>query len=91
MTILAYDGCTPLRNNFWGKITGTTGNRALVNGKSVSAISSWSGCNVGHTFSIPGINLNVPMASPGINASLCGTSPCTSGPHRGHAVQLQGA
>jgi hypothetical protein len=81
MTILAYDGCTPLRNNFWSKITGTTGNRALVNGKPTSEINSWGGCNVGHTFSIPGINLNVPMASPGINASLCGTSPCTSGPH----------
>ena len=81
MTILGYDGCTPLRNNFWSKITGTVGNRALVNGKPTSVINSWGGCNVGHTFSIPGINLNVPMATPGINASLCGTSPCTSGPH----------
>jgi hypothetical protein len=81
MTILGYDGCTPLRNNFWSKITGTVGNRALVNGKPTSVINSWGGCNVGHTFSIPGINLNVPMATPGINASLCSTSPCTSGPH----------
>ncbi len=45
------------------------------------SINSWSGCNVGHTFSIPGINLNVPMASPALTATLCGTSPCTSGPH----------
>ena len=81
MTILGYDGCTPLRNPFWSKVTGTVGNVARVNGKPVSVINSWSGCNVGHTFSIPALNLNVPMASPPLTASLCGTSPCTSGPH----------
>ncbi len=82
MTIYAYDGCTPLRNPFWGKVTGTVGGTADVDGKPVSVINSWSGCNVGHTFSIPGINLNVPMASPGLTATLCGASPCTSGPRR---------
>jgi hypothetical protein len=81
MTIYGYDGCTPLRNPLFGKVTGTIGQVEYVNGKPVSVINSWSGCNVGHTFSIPGINLNVPMASPGLTANLCGTSPCTSGPH----------
>ncbi len=81
MTILGYDGCTPLRNPYWGKVTGTIGGVEDVNGKPVSQLNSWSGCNVAHTFSIPGINLNIPMASPGLTASLCGTSPCTSGPH----------
>ncbi len=81
MTILGYDGCTPLRNPFWSKVTGTIGNVADVNGKPTKAINSWSGCNVGHTFSIPGIGLNVPMATPSLTASLCSTSPCTSGPH----------
>jgi hypothetical protein len=80
MTILGYDGCTPLRNPLFGKVTGTIGQVEYVNGKPVSVINSWSGCNVGHTFSIPGINLNVPMASPGLTANLCGASPCTSGP-----------
>jgi hypothetical protein len=81
VTIYGYDGCTPLRNPFFGKVTGTIGGTEDVNGKPVSQINSWSGCNVGHTFSIPGINLNAPMASPGLTANLCGTSPCTSGPH----------
>ncbi len=80
MTIYGYDGCTPLRNNFWGGVTGTIGGTADVNGRPVSVINSWSGCNVAHTFSIPGLNLNVPMASPGLTATPCGTSPCTSGP-----------
>ncbi|HUD78518.1 MAG TPA: hypothetical protein VMR00_11755 [Streptosporangiaceae bacterium] len=82
MTIYGYDGCTPLRNPYWGKVTGTIGGTADVDGTPVKVLNSWSGCNVGHTFSIPGINLNVPMASPGLTASLCGTSPCTSGPHK---------
>ncbi len=80
MTIYGYDGCTPLRNPYWGKVTGTIGGIAYENGKPFTALNSWSGCNVGHTFSIPGIDLNVPMGSPGLTASLCGTSPCTSGP-----------
>jgi len=80
MTILGYDGCTPLRNPVWSKVTGTIGNVADVNGKPTKAINSWSGCNVGHTFSIPGIGLNVPMATPSLTANLCSTSPCTSGP-----------
>jgi hypothetical protein len=81
MTILGYDGCTPLRNPVWGQVTGTTGNVAYVNGKPVTSINSWSGCNVAHTFSIPQLGLNVPLASPPLTANLCGTSPCTSGPH----------
>jgi len=86
MTIYGYDGCTPLRNNYWGKVTGTIGGTEDVNGKPVSQLNSWSGCNVGHTFSIPGINLNVPMGSPTIaqtlKPGLCSTAPCTpSNPH----------
>ena len=83
MTIYGYDGCTPLRNQYWGRVTGTIGGTEDVDGKPVSQINSWSACNVGHTFSIPSIDLNAPMGSPSDpNANLCATSPCTSGPHR---------
>jgi len=87
MTILGYDGCTPLRNPFWGRVTGTIGNVEYVNGKAVPLLNSWANCSVAHTFSIPGIGLNVPVASPTTlaqNTSLCGTSPCSpsSGPHQ---------
>jgi hypothetical protein len=56
-----------------------------VNGKPVSQLNSWSGCNVQHTFDIAALGLNVPIASPTTlneNNNLCGTSPCSSGPHR---------
>ncbi|HSR83677.1 MAG TPA: hypothetical protein VLM11_05790 [Streptosporangiaceae bacterium] len=82
MTIYGYDGCTPLRNQVFAQVTGTIGGVAYVDGKQAKAIDSWAGCNVGHTFSIPGLNLNVPMATPSLTANLCATSPCTAGPHR---------
>ena len=87
MTIYGYDGCTPLRNPYWGRVTGTIGGVAYENGKRITQLNSWSGCTVGHTFSIPGINLNVPMGSPTLaqtnKPGLCGTSPCvpSAGPH----------
>ncbi len=85
MTIEGYDGCTPLRNPVWGKVTGTIGGVEYVNGQPVSQLNSWSGCNVQHTFTMAGLGINVPIASPttlNANNNLCGTSPCTSGPHQ---------
>jgi hypothetical protein len=84
ITIEGYDGCTPLRNPVWGKVTGTIGGVEYVNGSPVSQLNSWSGCNVQHTFTMAGLGINVPIASPPTlkeENALCGTSPCTSGPH----------
>jgi hypothetical protein len=92
MTILGYDGCTPLRNNFWSKVQGTMGgavtvrqfkntNKPLGPTRTLGVIDAWAHCNVGHTFAIPGLNLFVPVASPNATAELCSSSPCTSGPY----------
>jgi hypothetical protein len=78
ITILGYDGCTPLRNPLWGNVTGTftkTGQKnaedvQYYNGKTLSAVTpvstfdSWADCSVQHTFAIPGLGINVPVASP---------------------------
>ena len=90
MTIYGYDGCTPLRNPLFGKVSGTVGdveNVSFFNGKTftpsapLTTFDSWANCSVQHTFAIPGIGLNVPVASVTTyneNANLlCGTSPCT--------------
>jgi hypothetical protein len=85
MTIYGYDGCSALRNPVWGKVTGTIGGVEYVDGKATSLLNSWSGCNVQHTFTMAGLGINVPIASPTTlsqNNNLCGTSPCTSGPHQ---------
>ena len=95
MTILGYDGCTPLRNNFWSRVQGTVGGAMSVQQfktvgqplgppKIEQVVNSWSHCSVGHTFAIPSLHLFVPMASPNtllFNKEACGVSPCTSGPH----------
>jgi hypothetical protein len=94
MTILGYDGCTPPRNNFWSMVQGTEGgtvNLSIVNAKGaaspakdVSQVNGWAGCTVGHTFAIPSLGVYVPVATPdAVDSanSLCGSSPCTSGPH----------
>jgi hypothetical protein len=78
VTILGYDGCTPLRNPVWGQVTGTLGgveNVSYVNisaphkktttlpAKPISTFDTWGSCSVQHTFAIPGLGLNVPIAS----------------------------
>ena len=92
VTIYGYDGCTPLRNNFFSQVQGTIGNtvnlsqfdqhgREYVPNHTTSVINGWSDCNVGHTFAIPGLNLYVPVASPNALLSannLCSSSPCTT-------------
>jgi hypothetical protein len=93
VTIYGYDGCTPLRNNFFSRVLGTDGGivnvqqfnkgRPLGPARNVSVINSWAHCSVGHTFAIPSLGLFVPVASPNASASLCSSSPCTpsSGPY----------
>jgi hypothetical protein len=82
MTIYGFDSCTPLRNPYWGRVTGTTGGVAYYDGKVHTYLNSWGACNVAHTFSIPGIGLNVPISSPSLSQAgtnaFCGTSPCTT-------------
>jgi hypothetical protein len=101
VTIFGYDGCTPLRNNYWSQIQGVIGNQVTVQQFSknntplgptqiTSFINSWADCTVGHTFAIPGLNLYVPVASPNANNSannLCSSSPCT--PTSGGAYSLE--
>ena len=101
VTIYGYDGCTPLRNNYWSQVQGVTGNTVTVQqfsknntplgpAQPESFINSWSACNVGHTFAIPELGLYVPVASPNANDSvnnLCGSSPCT--PTSGGAYSLE--
>jgi hypothetical protein len=90
VTILGYDGCTPLRNPLWGKVSGVVGdveNVSYFNGKTatpstpISTFDSWANCSVQHTFAIPGLGINVPVASPTTvaeNNALCGTAPCVA-------------
>lgn len=92
VTIKGYDGCTPPRNNYWSQVQGTIGgtasvqqfkdtNKPLGPASSQSVINGWAHCAVGHSFAIPALGLFVPVASPDASASLCSSSPCTTGPY----------
>ncbi len=101
MTIYGYDGCTPLRNNYWSVVQGTIGNTVTVQQYShtnkplggpttTSVVDSWTNCNVAHTFAIPSMGLFVPVPSPNAENSLkylCGTPPCT--PTSGGAYSVE--
>ena len=101
VTIYGFDGCTPLRNNYFSQVQGTIGGTVTVSqfdekGKeyvtndTTSVVNSWSDCNVGHTFAIPGMNLYVPVPSPNAQNSknnLCSSEPCT--PSSGGAYALE--
>jgi hypothetical protein len=92
MTIYGYDGCTPLRNNYFSQVQGTIGGtvtvsqfnqhgKEYVTNNTTSVINSWANCNVGHTFAIPSLGVFVPVASPNAQLSannLCSSSPCTT-------------
>ncbi len=101
VTIYGYDGCTPLRNNYFSQVQGTIGNTVTVQQfsktnrplgltQATSSINSWADCTVGHTFAIPELGLYVPVASPNAQNSvnnLCSSSPCT--PTSGGAYSLE--
>ncbi len=75
MTVYQFDSGSPLRNQQWGQVEGTTNNSATVNGASFTHFDSRTGAGVGHTFAIPSIGLVVPL--PGVASSnICGAGPC---------------
>ena len=77
-TVYEFDGSTPLRNNYFGKITGVIGNVEYVNHKPVSVLDSWGQTSVAHTFAIPSLNVMVPLYATQAS-NLCPNSPCPTG------------
>ena len=79
VTILGYDGSTPLRNQLWGQVSGTIGNVAYYGGKPVQTVNGWNGPYlIQHTFAIPSLDLNVPIQA---GPATCLTAPCTNNQH----------
>lgn len=58
VTITNYDNATNPVPDLSGKVTGTVGGAALINGRSLTSIP---GQNVSHTFTIASLGLNVPL------------------------------
>jgi hypothetical protein len=81
VTIYQFDSGSPLRNQFFGRVTGTIGQDAKLNGKTFKAINSYDtpdGQGIGHTFTVPTLDINVPLE--GNNTSkpnFCTKGPCS--------------
>ncbi len=78
VTDMQYDTGSPLRNQFFGMVTGTIGGDMTLNGHTTSLLNSNAGNGVGHTFTIMNLGINVPLYGVPSNAkNQCGTAPCT--------------
>lgn len=76
VTILQYDNATAPRNPFFGKVIGTVGDTATVDGKTVEALDPAT--EVAHTFAVPNLGIYVPLAAVGDDAKdQCQVAPCT--------------
>lgn len=79
VTIYQYDTGSPLRNQFYGRVTGTIGGTMTLNGTVTSLVDSNTGNGVGHTFTIPSLGINVPLyGNPATAKNLCSAAPCTT-------------
>lgn len=79
LTIEQYDSGSPLRNQQWGRVQGTIGGVATLNGVPYSSYNSNVGNGVGHTFTVPALDLNVPLVGVDPNASnICSQAPCSA-------------
>jgi hypothetical protein len=79
MTIYQYDTGSPLRNQYYGRVTGTIGGTMTLNGQVTSLIDSNVGNGVAHTFTMPSLGINVPFyGNPPTAKNLCTSAPCSS-------------
>ena len=79
VTILGYDGSTPVRNQIWGQVTGVTGGVAHFGSKAVQTVNGWNGPYlIQHTFAIPSLNISVPVEA---GPASCTNGPCTGKDH----------
>jgi hypothetical protein len=82
VTVHQYDSGSPLRNQFFGRVTGTLGGDATLNGKSFTVINANNNNGVAHTFAIPTLGISVPLYANSSSSNLCSGAPCpTNSPH----------
>jgi hypothetical protein len=75
VTIYQYDSATGLRNPFFARVLGTSGQTMQLDGKAVDAIPP---DDAAHTFAIPQLNVYVPLKGVADDApNQCGAAPCT--------------
>ena len=75
ITILQYDSATGLRNPFFARVQGTTGNVMELDGEQVEVVDP---SEPAHTFAVPQLGVFVPLPGVADDApNQCSVAPCT--------------
>jgi hypothetical protein len=75
VTIYQYDSATGLRNPFFARVQGATGETMQLDGKTVDVVSPAAPA---HTFAVPQLGVFVPLPGVAGNAkNQCAAAPCT--------------
>lgn len=86
VTLYQFDSGSPLRNQQWGRVTGTIGTSATLDGKRFRVINS-NKTTVGHTFTVPRLGIDVPLM--GVDTSkphFCTDGPCNPSTQLHHKI-----
>lgn len=86
VTLYQFDSGSALRNQQFGRVTGTLGTRATLDGRSFQVIDS-NTTTLGHTFSVPSLGINVPLK--GVDTSkphFCTAGPCDPATQLHHTI-----
>lgn len=90
VTDYQYDTGSPIRNQFFGRVTGTIGGTATLTGKRYRVLDSYEASQgIGHTFTVPSLGINVPFEGVSTTAkNICAKAPCDPGTEAHHVVKF---
>jgi hypothetical protein len=86
VTIYQFDSGSPLRNQQWGRVTGTIGGEARLDGKTFRVLNAYQQ-TVGHTFTVPSLGINVPLrGNKTTQKGFCTRGPCSPTTNLHHTI-----
>lgn len=86
VTIYQFDSGSPLRNQQWGRVTGTIGTDATLDGRTFKVLNSYVK-TVGHTFTVPSLGINVPLkGNTPTKKGFCTEGPCNPATQLHHKI-----
>lgn len=86
VTIYQFDSGSPLRNQFFGKVSGTSGTSATLDGTTFKVLNTYK-TTVGHTFTVPSLGISVPLkGNTPTKKNFCTEGPCSPSTQEHHTI-----
>lgn len=86
VTIYQFDSGSPLRNQEWGRVTGTATGTATLDGTTFTVLNSYK-TTFGHTFTVPSLGINVPLrGNTPTKKNFCTKGPCSPTTNEHHTI-----